>query len=113
MLTGQTVNGVEYKSGDTGPSAALFVSYANASFYGCSFASYQDTLYVGRNASAAFWSGEVIGSTDFVSWSRSDTELRIQIYGFGTAYFANTSLLSRDVGGALVAWKGSEQWCEL
>jgi hypothetical protein len=69
----QTVNGVEYKKGDTGPSAAVFVAYANASFYSCSFASYQDTLYVGRNASAFFYGGEVRGSTDY-------------LYGFGTAW---------------------------
>ncbi|WRT68267.1 uncharacterized protein IL334_005243 [Kwoniella shivajii] len=92
-----TVNGVEYTSGDTGPSAALFVSYANASFYQCTFASYQDTLYVGRNGSALFVGGEVTGTTDF-------------IYGFGTAYFENTTLSSRNTGGGLVAWKGSEQW---
>ena len=60
------MNGVEYTAGDTGPSAALFVSYANASFYGCTFKSYQDTLYVGRNASSIFVGGEVTGSTDFV-----------------------------------------------
>ncbi|KZP27716.1 carbohydrate esterase family 8 protein [Athelia psychrophila] len=92
-----TVNGMEYKAGDTGPSAALFVSYANASFYECTFASYQDTLYVGRNGSAVFVGGEVTGSTDF-------------IYGFGTAYFEGTTLASRGAGGGLVAWKGSTQW---
>ncbi len=69
----QTVNGVEYKTGDTGPSAAVFVAYANASFYSCSFFSYQDTLYVGRNGSAFFYGGEVRGSTDY-------------LYGFGTAW---------------------------
>jgi hypothetical protein len=63
----QTINGVEHKTSDTGPSAALFVAYANASFYGCTFASYQDTLYVGRNGSAVFFGGEVRGSTDYVS----------------------------------------------
>jgi glucose/arabinose dehydrogenase len=69
----QAVNGVEYKKGDTGPSAAIFVAYANASFYGCTFASYQDTLFVGRNGSAFFYGGRVVGSTDF-------------LYGFGTAW---------------------------
>lgn len=43
------------------------MAYANASFYGCTFASYQDTLYVGRNGSAVFFGGEVRGSTDYVS----------------------------------------------
>nr|XP_018261327.1 uncharacterized protein I303_05764 [Kwoniella dejecticola CBS 10117]OBR83485.1 hypothetical protein I303_05764 [Kwoniella dejecticola CBS 10117] len=86
-----------YTAGDTGPSAALFVSYANASFYECTFSSYQDTLYVGRNGSAVFVGGEVVGTTDF-------------IYGFGTAYFENTTLSSRNTGGGLVAWKGSEEF---
>ncbi|EIN10131.1 hypothetical protein PUNSTDRAFT_125138 [Punctularia strigosozonata HHB-11173 SS5] len=30
------------------------ISYANASFYGCSFASYQGTWYTGRNGSTAY-----------------------------------------------------------
>ena len=61
------MNGVEYTKGDTGPSAALFVSYANASFYQCTFASYQDTLYVGQPANAVFYGGEIRGATDYVS----------------------------------------------
>ncbi|KAL7408821.1 carbohydrate esterase family 8 protein [Mrakia frigida] len=81
----------------TGPAAALMVSYANASFYGCTSSSYQDTLYVGRNGSAYFNGGQVKGSTDF-------------IYGFGTAWFEEVSLASRGTGGGLVAWKGSTQW---
>ncbi|KAL7424629.1 hypothetical protein Q5752_000313 [Cryptotrichosporon argae] len=92
-----TVGGVEWTATDTGPSAALLVAYANASFYHCSFASYQDTLYVGRNGSAVFVGGEVRGSTDY-------------IYGFGTAYFEGTTLASRRCGGATVAWKGSQEW---
>lgn len=35
-----TVNGVEFVTGQTGPSAALLVAYANASFYGCTFFSW-------------------------------------------------------------------------
>lgn len=49
-----TVNGVEIKN-QTGPSAAVFTTASNTSFYGCSFKSYQDTVYVGRNSSAFFF----------------------------------------------------------
>jgi hypothetical protein len=45
-----TVNGKEF-FGQTGPSAAILLSYANMSSYGSTFFSYQDTLYCGRNAS--------------------------------------------------------------
>lgn len=65
-----TVNGVEYKKGDTGPSAALSVSYSNASFYGCTFESYQDTVYIGRNGSALLYGGETKGSTGEVVGKR-------------------------------------------
>lgn len=66
----QTVNGVEHKVAQTGPSAALFVSNGNASFYQCNFASYQDTMYVGQPAKAFFYGGEIPGATDYVSDSR-------------------------------------------
>ncbi|PWN47469.1 pectin lyase-like protein [Violaceomyces palustris] len=89
-----TVNGVEKKDGQTGPSAALSVSYANASFYQSTFYSYQDTVYIGRNASAFFYSGEVRGWTDY-------------LYGFGRAWFEATKLANRGNGGGLTAWKGS------
>ena len=62
----QTVNGVEDKVSQTGPSAAIFVSNGNASFYQCTFSSYQDTLYVGQPANAVFYGGEVVGATDYV-----------------------------------------------
>lgn len=57
-----TVNGVEIKN-QTGPSAAVFTTASNTSFYGCSFKSYQDTVYVGRNSSAFFF-GESQGPLD-------------------------------------------------
>ncbi|KAG7531051.1 hypothetical protein FFLO_04606 [Filobasidium floriforme] len=88
-----TVDGREVM-GQTGPSGAVSVSYANASFYGCSFFSWQDTLYVGRNGSALFYGGEVRGGTDY-------------LYGFGTAWFENVTMANRGNGGALTAWKGS------
>lgn len=40
------------------------ISYANASFYGCSFASYQDTWYTGRNASTYVADSVIFGQTD-------------------------------------------------
>ncbi|KAH8088261.1 pectin lyase fold/virulence factor [Filobasidium floriforme] len=88
-----TVGGREFM-GQTGPSGAVSVSYTNASFYGCSFFSWQDTLYVGRNGSALFYGGEVRGETDY-------------LYGFGTAWFENVTMANRGNGGALTAWKGS------
>ena len=40
------------------------ISYTNASFYGCSFASYQDTWYTGRNASTYVVDSNIYGQTD-------------------------------------------------
>ena len=40
------------------------ISYANASFYGCTFASYQDTWYTGRNASTYVVDSIIYGQTD-------------------------------------------------
>ncbi|EIN10136.1 carbohydrate esterase family 8 protein [Punctularia strigosozonata HHB-11173 SS5] len=70
------------------------VSYANASFYGCSFASYQDTWYTGRNGSTYVVDSIVYGQTDY-------------LFGFGTAWFERVVLANRACGGGLVAWKGT------
>ncbi|KAF9005530.1 pectin lyase-like protein [Cyathus striatus] len=70
------------------------ISYANASFYGCSFASYQDTWYTGRNGSTYVVDSVIFGQTDYV-------------FGFGTAWFQNIVLANRACGGGLVAWKGT------
>ena len=40
------------------------ISYANASFYGCAFASFQDTWYTGRNASTYVVGSIIYGQTD-------------------------------------------------
>ena len=40
------------------------ISYANASFYGCTFASYQDTWYTGRNGSTYVVDSIIFGQTD-------------------------------------------------
>ncbi|KAI0696166.1 pectin lyase-like protein [Cytidiella melzeri] len=70
------------------------ISYANASFYGCSFASYQDTWYTGRNASTYVVDSIIFGQTDY-------------LFGFGTAWFQNVVLANRACGGGIVAWKGT------
>ena len=85
---------MEYKISQTGPSAALFVTYGNASFYGCTFCSYQDTLYVGQGGNAYFSGGEIRGATDY-------------LYGYGTAFFQNITLANRGNGGGIIAWKGT------
>ncbi|KAH9480216.1 putative pectinesterase/pectinesterase inhibitor 7 [Psilocybe cubensis] len=70
------------------------ISYANASFYGCSFASFQDTWYTGRNGSTYVVDSIIYGQTDY-------------LFGFGTAWFQNVILANRACGGGLVAWKGT------
>jgi hypothetical protein len=44
------------------------ISYANASFYACSFASFQDTWYTGRNASTYVVDSVIFGQTDCAFW---------------------------------------------
>ncbi|KIP04249.1 carbohydrate esterase family 8 protein [Phlebiopsis gigantea 11061_1 CR5-6] len=70
------------------------ISYANASFYGCTFASFQDTWYTGRNASTYVVDSIIFGQTDY-------------LFGFGTAWFEHVTLANRACGGGLVAWKGT------
>ncbi|GJE97696.1 pectin lyase-like protein [Phanerochaete sordida] len=70
------------------------ISYANASFYGCTFASWQDTWYTGRNASTYVVDSIIFGQTDY-------------LFGFGTAWFQSITLANRACGGGIVAWKGT------
>ncbi|KAH0586491.1 hypothetical protein H2248_007723 [Termitomyces sp. 'cryptogamus'] len=70
------------------------ISYSNASFYGCSFASFQDTWYTGRNGSTYVVDSVIFGQTDY-------------LFGFGTAWFQNVILANRACGGGIVAWKGT------
>ncbi|KAF9236455.1 carbohydrate esterase family 8 protein [Melanogaster broomeanus] len=70
------------------------ISYANASFYGCTFSSYQDTWYTGRNASTYVVDSIIYGQTDY-------------LFGFGTAWFQSVTLANRACGGGIVAWKGT------
>ncbi|KIJ62682.1 carbohydrate esterase family 8 protein [Hydnomerulius pinastri MD-312] len=71
------------------------ISYANASFYGCAFASYQDTWYTGRNASTYVVDSIIYGQTDY-------------LFGFGTAWFQSVTLANRACGGGISAWKGTD-----
>ncbi|KAG6831333.1 hypothetical protein H0H92_011248 [Tricholoma furcatifolium] len=64
------------------------ISYSNASFYGCSFASFQDTWYTGRNGSTYVVDSVIFGETD-------------------CEWFQNVILANRGCGGGLVAWKGT------
>ncbi|EJC97869.1 uncharacterized protein FOMMEDRAFT_137258 [Fomitiporia mediterranea MF3/22] len=70
------------------------ISYANASFYGCTFSSFQDTWYTGRNASTYVVDSIIFGQTDY-------------LFGFGTAWFENVTLANRACGGGITAWKGT------
>ncbi|KAJ8594893.1 carbohydrate esterase family 8 protein [Rhizopogon salebrosus TDB-379] len=71
------------------------ISYANASFYGCAFASWQDTWYTGANANTYVVDSIIYGQTDY-------------LFGFGTAWFQNVTLANRACGGGLTAWQGTE-----
>ncbi|KAJ3751545.1 pectin lyase-like protein [Lentinula detonsa] len=73
---------------------ATDISYANASFYGCGFSSFQDTWYTGKNASTYVVDSVIFGQTDY-------------LFGFGTAWFQNVILAARGCGGGTVAWKGT------
>ncbi|KAG2130656.1 carbohydrate esterase family 8 protein [Suillus bovinus] len=70
------------------------ISYANASFYGCTFASYQDTWYTGSNASTYVVDSIIYGQTDY-------------LFGFGMAWFQNVILANRACGGGITAWRGT------
>ncbi|KAL5524410.1 hypothetical protein ACEPAF_9550 [Sanghuangporus sanghuang] len=88
----------ENRAADFAISQALVtdISYANASFYGCTFASYQDTWYTGRNASTYVVDSIIFGQTDY-------------LFGFGTAWFEDIILANRACGGGIVAWKGTNR----
>ncbi|GAB1520770.1 hypothetical protein RhiTH_003858 [Rhizoctonia solani] len=93
---GDTPEPVPNATKAVGPALAVGVAFARASFYGCTFKSYQDTVFIGKNGSAVFKGSEVAGSTDY-------------IYGFGTAYFLESTLSNRGPG-RLTAWKGDDRY---
>ncbi|KAG1797388.1 carbohydrate esterase family 8 protein [Suillus plorans] len=69
--------------------------YANVSFYGCTFASWQDTWYTGVNAYSYAFDTIIYGQTDY-------------LFGSGMAWFQNVILANRACGGGIVAWVGTE-----
>ena len=111
------------------------ISYANASFYGCSFSSYQDTWYTGRNASTYVVDSIIYGQTDceiksrlehpiadhlnqarylwiwhsvcgfFLSFKKS-LDVEVDILSI-IRWFQSVVLANRACGGGLVAWKGT------
>ena len=109
------------------------ISYAYASFYGCSFASYQDTWYTGWNASTYVVDSIIYGQTDCKPkillgklllsltalsiryiWIRHSVCLfflcnsrsRVNIL-FKIRWFQNVILANRACGGGIVAWQGT------
>lgn len=84
----------DYLPYSAGPSLAFSTGYANSGFYYCSFASYQDTIYIGKNASTYISHSSIAGQTDF-------------LYGFGTLWIDDSELLLRSCGGGITAWKGT------
>ncbi|KAG2065766.1 carbohydrate esterase family 8 protein [Suillus decipiens] len=69
------------------------ISYANASFYGCTFASYQDTWLTSSGAYTYVVDSIIYGQTDY-------------LFGFGLAWFQNVILANRACGGGITAWQG-------
>ncbi|KAF7309507.1 Pectin lyase-like protein [Mycena indigotica] len=83
-------------NGGVGPALALGIGFSNASFYASTFRGMQDTMFIGKNASAVFRKSQVLGSVDY-------------IYGFGTAYF-DESLMGTRGAGCVTAWKGTPNY---
>lgn len=84
----------DYEPYSAGPSLAVSVSYANASFYYTQFLSYQDTVYIGKIGNAYMYDCIIGGETDF-------------FYGFGTLWVQNSDIKLRGCGGGITAWKGT------
>ncbi|KAJ7886007.1 pectin lyase fold/virulence factor [Mycena leptocephala] len=72
-------------NGGVGPALAFGIGFANASFYASTFRGMQDTMFIGKNGSAVFRKSQVLGTVDY-------------IYGFGTAYFDESTIGSRGAG---------------
>ncbi|KAG1744844.1 carbohydrate esterase family 8 protein [Suillus lakei] len=68
--------------------------YANVSFYGCTFASWQDTWYSGHGVHSYTVDSIIYGQTDY-------------LFGFGMAWFQNVILANRACGGGITAWQGT------
>ena len=79
-----------------GPSAAIYVERCTFSSYNSNYRSFQDTVFVGRDARALFWSGVIEGQTDW-------------LYGYGIARLESVTLKNRGCGGGITAWKGTRK----
>ncbi|KAG2365385.1 carbohydrate esterase family 8 protein [Suillus spraguei] len=76
------------------------ISYANASFYGCTFASYQDTWLTS--------SGAYTYVVDSIIYGQADCKLRSlgTASNFWNSWFQNVILANR-VSGGITAWQGT------
>ncbi|KAJ7230684.1 pectin lyase fold/virulence factor [Mycena pura] len=83
-------------NGGVGPALAVGIGFVNASFYASTFRGMQDTMFIGKNGSAVFRKSQVLGSVDY-------------IYGFGTAYFDQSTVGTRGAG-CVTAWKGTPNY---
>ncbi|KAF8127035.1 carbohydrate esterase family 8 protein [Boletus edulis] len=70
------------------------ITRANASFYGCTFASWQDTWYTGHGGNTYVVDSIIYGQTDY-------------LFGSGTAWFQSVILANRGCGGGITAWRGT------
>jgi hypothetical protein len=99
----------EFAPRSSGPAHAIAVGYANTGFYSCGFYSWQDTVsdpmhletiiltgqvYVGKLGNTVMYDSIIAGQTDF-------------LYGFGTLFIEKSTLLLRNCGGGITAWKGT------
>ena len=90
-----TVDGKEF-FGQTGPSAALLVAYANASTYGSTFASYQDTLFCGRNGSL-FSYGGLGGARVDGTWLTIRRYIQVERYPAAQTTYTASALLGKGL----------------
>ncbi|SCV67626.1 BQ2448_5237 [Microbotryum intermedium] len=86
---------IDQQFGPKGVALAIAVVNSKASFYGTGAFGFQDTVFIGHNASAFFLNSIIKGTVDFV-------------YGSGTAVLFNCTLASRvakGAGGSVTAWR--------
>ncbi|KAI9462265.1 carbohydrate esterase family 8 protein [Boletus coccyginus] len=75
------------------PALVTSITLSNASFYGCTFASWQDTWYTGYGANTYAVDSIIYGQTDY-------------LFGCGTAWFQSVTIANRACGGGITAWQG-------
>ena len=102
--------------------------YANASFYGCGFASWQDTWYTGSGANTYAVDSIIYGQTDCrylwafhyifntliilarPLWIWKSVRFMLQqgrgAHRFGS-WFQSVTLANRACGGGITAWRGT------